>query len=199
MRAAVWLGFLALFGSACAQRTWEPTAMTPIHAPDPLNGIWEAPDGNGGAVGLNLWTTSSSEWHGEESAEEGPLKPLPGPGHPVLEFGVYHRANAQVRCMEENFFDTAWRGRQDPEVVDTYAGGHLVVHAPKRTNPEFAIDLDLWLDPWSHTWTGRFHRGSFDRQVTLQPAPARPDHDGGLCQAKSSGWVDPKMMVPPTL
>lgn len=196
--SAVSLGMLALFGSAYAQRTGEPTAMSPISAPDPLKGIWEAPDGNGGAVGLNLWTASSNDWQGEERAEEGPMKPLPGPGHPVLEFGVYHRAKAHVRCMEENFFDTAWRGKQDLEVVDTYAGGHLVVHTPDRKNPEFVVDLDLWLDPWTHTWTGRFHRGSFDQQVTLRPAPPRPSHDGGLCRAKSVFWMDPDAELPKT-
>ena len=177
----VWLCIFVLTGTLCAQATKEQRTASHVRAPDPMNGIWEAPDGNGGAVGLNLWTESSTDWHGEQRAEEGPFKPLAGPSHPVLLFGVYHRAGARVRCMEENFFDTGWQGRQDANVVNRYTAGHLQVHAPGKHNADFAIDLDLWFDPFARTWTGRFHRGNFDQQVTLRPAPARPSHDAGLC------------------
>lgn len=146
----------ALAGSAFAQRADDRDIVTPVLSPDSLQGIWEASDGNGGAVGLNLWTESSTNWHGEQRAEEGPFKPSAGPSHPVLEFGISHRAGARVRCMEEDFFDTGWRGRQDADVVDRYAGGHLQVHAPGKHNPDFAIDLDLWFDPFTRTWTGVF-------------------------------------------
>jgi hypothetical protein len=139
----------------------------------PTEGIWEADEGQSGTVGINLWDVSSSLGHG------GPPEPNEA-AHPVLQIGVYERSGTSVQCGEENFFDTGWRGHKDERVQAGFTNGVLTV--TYQFPGETAIDLDLRWHPDSNTWTGRFHRGAFDKIVTLHRAPDRRTHDQELCR-----------------
>jgi hypothetical protein len=99
-----------------------------------VDGIWETSDGNGGAVGLNLWRVSSSLSHGGAPSGQGETS------HPVLQIGVYERSRARVHCGEENFFDTGWRGHKDLGVEAKLVGEHIVVTYPQLPG-ETAMDL----------------------------------------------------------
>ena len=156
----------------CTQAIPQHTsAQTARNLPD---GIWEASDGKGGAVGIHLWGKSSSLGHG------GPPVSDHETPYPVLLIGVYERSGEVVSCGEENFFDTGWHGHKDPGVRSGYADGLLTVVYPQFPN-EVAREVALQWDSQANVWTGRFHRGGFDRVVTLRPAPARRNHDQSLC------------------
>ncbi len=151
-------------------------AATPSEASYPV-GVWETDSDSFGAVGINLWTASSSSGHG------GPRDPEERE-HTVLQVAVYQRARAQVQCGEENFFDTGWRGHENAGVRTVFTKGVLTVAYPQFPH-ETAIDVDLSWHPETDTWTGRFHRGNFDKIVVLHRAPDRPTHDQELCLAPS--------------
>jgi hypothetical protein len=159
-------------GLTLCERTAKPTRAT---LPQ---GIWEADEGQSGTVGINLWEVSSSVTHG------GPPNPEEVT-HPVLQIGVYERSGTSVQCGEENFFDTGWRGHKDVGVQAAFTNGVLIVTYPQFPN-ETAINLELTWHPDTNTWTGRFHRGSFDKVVTLHHAPDRRTHDQELCMVPSS-------------
>ena len=165
------LSFALLPVIACIQAI--ATVASGQEEAQPSQGIWEASNGKGGAVGLNLWQESSSLFHGgAANHNETP--------HPVLQIGIYERAHAAVRCGEENFFDTGWRGHKDFGVKAELIGEHLVVTYPQFPR-ENAVDLDLWWNTEGGDWKGRFHRGSFDHTVTLHRMPDRMNHDQELC------------------
>jgi hypothetical protein len=136
-------------------------------------GIWEAPDGSGGIIGLNLWEVPASLGHG------GPPLARDEKDYPVLQIGVYQRVKAKVRCGEENFFDAGWRG---PTFGTTTSYQHqtLAIHYP-GSKGDWPIDVQLTFDAQEDVWKGRFHRGPFDENVTLIRAPDRPSHDQELC------------------
>jgi hypothetical protein len=127
-----------------------------------------------GAVGINLWEAPSSDEHG------GPVPAGEDSNKPILLIGVYQRSNAMLRCGEENFYDTGWRGVTNGG-SSNYAQGRLTVSNPGRFGSAVTIDLDLRFDPVRDVWTGRFHRGTFDKFLTLRRAPNRDDYDGGIC------------------
>jgi hypothetical protein len=137
-------------------------------------GIWEAPDGNGGFIGVNLWEVPASLGHG------GPAPKNDEPDRPVLQIGVFQRSNARVRCGEENFFDTGWRGPLHGS-SSCYAHELLRVHYPATAPHDIPIDLELTFDPKNDVWKCHFHRGAFDANVTLNRAQNRPSHDQELC------------------
>jgi hypothetical protein len=140
-------------------------------------GIWEAEPAPSGTVGINLWGVSSSLGHGAPS-DPGEIE------HPILQVGVYLRTGAKVRCGEENFFDSGWRGHKDPGVRTTFTNGVLTVTYPQFPH-ETAMDLALSWHPDTDTWSGRFHRGSFEEVVVLHRAPDRRTHDQELCLGPS--------------
>jgi hypothetical protein len=149
-------------------------------------GIWESDDGEGGAVGINLWEDPSSLGHG------GPL-PLGDDGHrPVLQIGIYQRRNTKVRCGEENFYDTGWRGANFG-ISTFYSQDLLSVHNPAKLGGDIPLDLDLKHDPARDVWVGRFHRGMFDVNLVLHRVVERPSHDQEICTASSTM---PRSMFP---
>lgn len=141
-------------------------------APFP-EGVWEADAGQLGTVGINLWSVPSSLGHG------GPAESITAT-RAVLQVGVYNRAGAAVQCGEENFFDTGWRGRKEPGVRASFTNNVLTVTYPQLPH-ETAVDVNLRWHPDAATWTGRFHRGDFDKDIVMDPAPNRPNHDQSLC------------------
>lgn len=130
----------------------SPYLGRPVTDPEALSGIWEAPDGHGGAVGIHLQLITTIP---------GDAKTLNGTPQSwqSLELGVYERASALTEDVEQNGFSDSPRGGNL-----SFEGGHLRVHFPP-------IDLDLFQGP-GDLWSGRFHRGSFDSRVVLRrPRP----------------------------
>jgi hypothetical protein len=125
---------------------------TPVTHPEDLSGIWEAPDGHGGAVGIHLILDTTAPV--DATTLVGVRQAWLG-----LQAGLYRRIGAELQPGEENFFSDSVRGGSM-----RYEQGRLTLHAP-------GYDLDLRRAS-GDTWSGRFHREDFDAVVTLvRPAP----------------------------
>jgi hypothetical protein len=122
----------------------------PVTHPEDLSGIWEAPDGRGGAIGIHLLldTTVPVEAITLAGAKQSWLG---------LALGVYRRSGGGFHLGDENSFSDSPRGGSL-----RYEDGNLTLHFP-------GIDLDLHRIP-GDKWSGRFHREDVDSVVTL----ARP-------------------------
>jgi hypothetical protein len=132
----------------------------PIAHPEELSGLWEVPDGHGGAVGIHLIlsTTVSPDATTLVGVEQAWLN---------LQLGIYQRAGTVLQFGEENFFGDSPRGgsvRCDD--------GQLSLHATE-------FDLDL-VRISGDRWSGRIHRQGFDSTTIL----TRP----GAGTAKSKPW-----------
>jgi hypothetical protein len=123
---------------------------TPVPHPEDLSGLWEAPDGHGGSIGIHLLlhTTLPVEAATLSGAEQKWLG---------LQVGLYQRTAAELPLRHENGFSDSARGGDV-----RYEGGRLTLHSP-------GYDLDLHRTA-GDKWSGRFHREDFDSVVTL----ARP-------------------------
>lgn len=145
-----------------------------VHDPEALSGVWETPDGKGGAVGIELkLTTAMPNGTGRETWT---------PQHwRSLVVGVFERSGPEIRVGDVNFFmDTARGG-----VRFEQNGLKIHVQAREKWEPSFDIDLVLQKD---ECWHGRFHRGAFDRVVTL----CRPRPGPGVVLSPFVGtWFDP--------
>jgi hypothetical protein len=132
----------------------------PIAHPEELSGLWEVPDGHGGAVGIHLIlsTTVSADATTLVGAQQAWLN---------LEVGLYQRAGSVLQFGEENFFYDSPRGGSV-----RYDDGRLRLHAAE-------FDLDL-LRTSGDRWSGRIHRQGFDSTTIL----TRP----GTGAAKSEPW-----------
>jgi hypothetical protein len=172
--AALWLLLTALTLVIGAQGAFsqQETDLTLAKSTTPI-GIWESDEGTG-AVGINLWEVPSSVGHG------GPVPAGEDGNEPILQIGVYQRSNVIPRCGQENFYDTGWRGVTNG-TSSNYAQGRLTVSNPGRFRSDVTIDLDLRFDPVRDVWTGRFHRGTFDKFLILHRAPNCDSHDSGIC------------------
>jgi hypothetical protein len=157
----------------------EEQVLAPMSPRKPL-GIWESDDGEGGAVGINLWEVPSSMGHG------GPLPAGDDGNRPVLQVGVYQRRNTSVHCGEENFYDTGWRGSNFGGVSTVYTQDLLTIHNPAKLRHDVPLDLDLKHDPIKDVWVGRFHRGMFDMNLILHRVANRPSHDQEICTTPSA-------------
>jgi hypothetical protein len=130
-----------------------------VDRPEDLSGVWEAPDGQGGAVGihLNLLTTVSDD-------VDPPAWTPQSWQH--LNFGVFHRRGSEIAFGEEGYFADDPRG--GPVSLEN---GRLQLHFVSAWQNTPSVDLDLVRQP-GNCWHGRFHRGSFDAVVTLcRPTP----------------------------
>src|SRR5271155_3499273 len=76
---------------------------TPIAHPEELSGVWEVPDGHGGAVGIHLIlsTTAPADATTLVGVEQAWLN---------LQLGIYQRAGTVLQFGEENFFSDSPRG-----------------------------------------------------------------------------------------
>jgi hypothetical protein len=123
---------------------------TPVPHPEDLSGIWEAPDGHGGAVGIHLILDTTAPV--DATTLVGVRQAWLG-----LQVGLYRRIGAEFQPFKENDFSDSPRGGGV-----RYEDSRLTLHAP-------GYDLDLHRVA-GDKWTGRFHREDFDAVVTL----ARP-------------------------
>ena len=173
VKVQAWL-FLAVFITISGTARPGPQPGKSSSTSQTPTGIWEADDGVGGTVGINLWNVSSSDGHG------GPSRI--GETHPqeILQVGVYQRGPLKPRCGEENFYDMGWRGPSNG-ISSSYTQDQLIIHNPAKIRGDTPLDLELKHDPTNDSWVGRFHRGNFDKQLTLHRATDRPLHDQEIC------------------
>jgi hypothetical protein len=146
----------------------RPNASSGEHLPI---GVWESVQPDGTAVGIDLSVVPASV--PDAVYPEGTPRPLGS----RLQIGVF-LGHSQMAHHVENFFVTGWAGPGSENGFATYANRRLEVHY-RDPRSDFETHIELVLDPTKDEWTGRFHRGSFDRQVTLerasdQPGPAAP-------------------------
>jgi hypothetical protein len=119
----------------------------PVSDPEALSGIWEARDGRGGAVGIDLQLITylprdARSFEGTNETWQS------------LHVGVYERALPTTKFGEENYFADS---RQGGDV--RYENGRLTLHSGP-------FDLDLVRLP-GERWSGRLHRMDFDAKVVL--------------------------------
>lgn len=147
------------FGRLLAQGPSAPIHLSPrlgqpVPHPESLSGVWEAPDGQGGTVGLHLQLTTTVPANGTT---------LSGVTQSwfSLAIGVYRRKGATLQFGEENFFVDSY-----PDSGIRFDQGRLTLHFVSSDAGVPRIDLDLVQQP-GRDWEGRFHRGDFDSRLKL--------------------------------
>jgi hypothetical protein len=129
-------------------------------------GVWESVQPDGMVVGIDLSVVPASV--PDAVYPEG----TPRPQGSRLQIGVF-LGHSPMAHRVENFFVTGWVGLGSENGSATYANRRLEVHYHDPSSG-FEIHVELVLDPTKNEWAGRFHRGSFDRQVTLHREPDQP-------------------------
>ena len=152
----------------------------PVVHPEALSGIWEAPDGHGGAVGIQLQLATT----------------LPGDASPPLwtpqswldlEVGVFERTGPEIKSGEESGFSDSVRGGGA-----LFQKNRLQLHFVSEPKDAPSLDLDLLLQ-LNGCWHGRFRRGAFDSVVELcRPTPGHQSVLSPLVgtwfQTSGAGW-----------
>ena len=150
MRAWIHLSLMALLASGVGIAQQDASL---IPSPEALAGRWEAPDGHGGAVGMNIVLTTYI--HGT---------PASLVGQPQFEeeftVGVYQRTGPDVEPFGFNFFNA-------PQFGATWDGHRLGIHLTGKADLP-TTDVELVWHPESQTWSGLFERGPFRKQVVLK-------------------------------
>jgi hypothetical protein len=154
-------------GTLFSQR---PDANSAGSEPLPV-GTWESTQPDGTRVGMDLSVIPASV--PDAVYPEGTPRPLGS----RLQIGIFV-GHSQMAHHVENFFVTGWAGPGSENGFATYANRRLEIYY-RDPRSDFETHIELVLDPTKDEWTGRFHRGSFDRQVTLerpsdQPGSAAP-------------------------
>jgi hypothetical protein len=128
----------------------SPFDGRPVQSPDSLAGLWETQDGHKGTIGihLSLITTVSTR----ATSLAGTVQSWHN-----LVVNVYERKGPTIALYDQNSFSDSPRGGNV-----TFDQGRLRLHSVAPPS----IDLDLVQS--GHRWIGRFHRGAFDRHVTLR-------------------------------
>ncbi len=122
---------------------------TPVAHPEDLSGLWEAPDGHGGAIGIHLVLDTTIPV--EATTLAGARQSWLG-----LTLGLYHRSGAEFQLGDENRFSDSLRGGSV-----RYENDRLILHAR-------GYDLDLHrID--GDKWSGRFHREDIDSGGDTRP------------------------------
>ena len=130
-------------------------------------GVWESVQPDGTVVGIDLSVVPASV--PDAVYPEG----TPRSQGSRLQIGVFH-GPSQIAHRVQNFFVTGWTGPGAENGFAVYANRRLEVHYhDPRSGLE--IHVELVLDPAKDEWTGRFHRDSFDRQITLHRPPDHHD------------------------
>ena len=128
----------------------SPYAGRAVPTPDSLAGLWEAPDGQKGTIGIHLRlvttvpATATSLARSVQSWSR-------------FELGVYERKGPSIGLNDEKGF-TDWKLSVDLR----FDHGRLRLHSPAPPS----VDLDLAQS--GDRWIGRFHLGAFDHRVVLR-------------------------------
>jgi hypothetical protein len=132
------------------------SAQQTVH-PEDLAGRWEASDGSGGEVGMNI-LISTTVAGSVTSLVDAPQT------EKDFEIALYRRRDANVASLEFNFFTTssagvAWDGRE-----------LRIDHQRRADIPEIHVKL-AWNDE-ANVWTGSFERGDFQARAIRLRRPA---------------------------
>jgi hypothetical protein len=166
MRYAI-LGILLTFAGAIVQGQSGIATQTdtdpahrslyrgrPVDHPEALSGVWETPDGHGGAVGIHLRLMTTVPLH-----VNPPIWTPQSWAH--LQVSVFERRGSEFVSGDENYFSDPPDDR--PVALER---GRLRVHFVSKSVKLPSIDLDLVRQP-DDCWHGRLHRGDFDSVVSL--------------------------------
>jgi len=123
--------------------------------PEKLAGRWEASDGQGGVVGMNILVTATV------ASSTTDLVDVPQKTED-FEILVYQRSGSDVKPLGFNFFTTS------PDGGAAWDGRHLrIALAQKSSSADIHVNL-AW-DDTARLWTGTFERGTFKRRaITLR-------------------------------
>jgi hypothetical protein len=151
----------------------------PVTDPESLSGIWEAPNGAGGVVGIDLQlsTTLSAEDH----------TPWVPQAWQSLEVVVFERKSRKGDFGESNGFSDS---KRDGGL--SIENNRLTLHYLWSFKDTLAVDIDL-VRKADGCWHGRFHRNSFDRIIAL----CRPSMGRNLSPSSLRGawWFDSRSCV----
>lgn len=150
---------ICTFPQIAAAQSAQPGYQSPylglvITSPESLSGLWQAPDGHGGLVGLHLELitdipgTTTSVASAQQTWEH-------------LEVGVFQAKSHTLQFEDQNYFSDS-PGGSNARFENDHLSLHFVSSFPRTPS----VDLDL--TRVGDTWKGRFHRGDFDAQVELR-------------------------------
>lgn len=149
--------------------------------PGSLSGLWETSNGHGGFVGIHIMLGTSVA---PDAKTDGRTLNGVEQQWEYLNLGMYEQKGAGLSVGEENYFSDS-AGAAAVMIAD----GHLVLHLVPPVTGMLAVDLDLRKKK-NDCWVGRFHRGNFDEQVTLnRPGGGMKAHDAIAGVWTSSGRV----------
>jgi hypothetical protein len=126
---------------------------SPIPSPEALAGRWEASDGHGGAVGMNIVLTTFIHGTPETLARQPQFEG-------EFAVGLYQRMVPDVEPLGFNFFTA-------PNGGANWDGHRLGIHLTGKADLP-TTDVDLVWHPESQTWSGLFERGRFRKQIVLK-------------------------------
>ena len=190
-----------------ASRDVSPDRGKPVADPEVLSGLWETSNGHGGFVGIQmmLGTSVAPDARSNGRTLEG-VEQL----WEYLNLGVYEQKGPEFVFGDGNYFSSS--SKDAPVRIED---GHLQLHYASRGAGLPAVDLDLVKR--GDRWVGRFHRGNFDQQVTLERPGAvlktenkvagtwrsvgylgRMVHVGEQAPGQFAGWAD-ALQIPGTV
>jgi hypothetical protein len=115
----------------------------PVDRPEALSGVWQTPDGHGGAVGihLELMTTVSGD-------ADPPIRTPQSWQH--LNLGIFQRKGSEIAFGDENYFSDSARGGSV-----LLGNSRIQLHFVSTWIDTPSVDLDLLHQP-NGCWHGRF-------------------------------------------
>jgi hypothetical protein len=145
----------------------SPYYGLPIVRPAQIAGPWETSDGKDGAIGMIVTVITGMP---------GPEKSFVASGQTLksLDIGLYRRSGQRYAF---NWFSNT------PGM--TWDGRTLRLHYAEAGTGETDLKLSFHAD--TRTWTGRFRRDEFDREVVLRRPVAHGSNAGFV-----GTWVSPK-------
>jgi hypothetical protein len=153
-----------------------------VSDPESLSGLWETSNGQGGFVGIHMILGTSVA---PDAKTDGRTLNGVEQQWEYLTLGVYEQKGAEFSLGEGNYFSDS-AATAAVRIED----GHLVLHFVSPATGMPAVDLDLWKKEGDR-WVGRFHRASFDEQVTLnRPGGGMKTHD-----AITGVWTSSRRVV----
>ncbi len=131
-----------------------------LYPPQDLAGRWEASDGQGGEIGMNILVSTTV-----------PSSAMDLIGVPQrledFEIGLNQRSGSDVKPLGFNFFTTSVNGGA------TWDGRRLRIDLRQESGvPEVHVDL-AWNEA-ARVWTGAFERAAFRNQANTLKRPTGP-------------------------
>lgn len=142
------------FAQSSTSSNQSPHRGQLVTSPESLSGLWQAPDGHGGIVGLHLQlitripSTTTSLADIQQRWER-------------LIVGVFQSKSPILQIGDADYFTDSPQG-----IYVRFENDHLSLHLINSTPQRPSVDLDL--KHVGDTWKGRFHRGDFDAHVELR-------------------------------